>query len=206
MVGVTVFANDHTDRSIETWQIDAHVTNVLAGHLARRFDVRPVTFRPAAFMSGRMGEPTTQSGALALGNFVRTEVQPKGLDGYVVVTKARAPVGATNQVVDGIGLQRYSLSSITNLHVLYSITLVDGRTHQVIGSMPAFSSGESRSIGGPSQKVDPALWTEMLAAPNQIPRGQAHGMVLDLLNRSLPATLADLKLVDRVGPGVVVRP
>jgi len=206
MVGVTILGNDRKDWSIETWQIDEHVTNVLAGHLARRFDVRPVTFRPAAFISERKGEPTTQAGALALGNSVRAAVQPKGLDAYVVVTKARAPVGATGQVVEGVGLQRYSLSSITNLHVLYSITVVDGRTYQVIGSTPAFSAAESRSIGGPSQKVDPALWTEMLAAPNQDLRGQAHGMVLNLLNRSLPATLADLKLVDRGGPGGVARP
>jgi hypothetical protein len=74
-------------------------TTVMVGKvrtlLGRRFEVRPVTYRRAAFAKGSWG---------GIGAMVREGVTPAPVDAYVVITRGFSQLGATNQSVSGLGI------------------------------------------------------------------------------------------------------
>src|SRR5262249_18451024 len=125
-VGFTVFGNESQEIAIESWGIDELMTSKIRTVLAGRFDVRPVKYRRAAFVEA---ENRFAIGVEPLrGETVRAEVTPQGLDAYLIVTKASAPYGQSNQMLTGLGMvEGFKFGDpIVYEYAYYTISVVDG--------------------------------------------------------------------------------
>jgi hypothetical protein len=212
-IGWTVFGNDESTSPIESWGLDEHVIRTVTGALRQRYDVRALSYPRGAFAPDRIYFPNEGSifgeSRRPLGEVVRSEVQPQGLDAYVVITKGHSGFASTNQSVRGIGVVQSSglMRAGTFMHVLYWVTVLDGRDFKVIGDVRAPSlsarpaldylvSGSPPMIRGPFQATEQRYVVSRLEgmSPELLARLQED--VRRLLDRSLPGALRDVKLLD----------
>jgi hypothetical protein len=190
-VGFTVFGNESDEMAIDSWGIDDVMTAKIRVALTPRFDVRPVTYRRAAFanLENRLAIGVEQLRA----ETVRAEVSPQ-LDAYLIVTKASAPYNQTNQILTGLGIVE---GGEVYVYAFHSISLVDGHdwtlsrgTYATLQAEPNFL-GMPRSKGA-SRKLDKSWWpVSRDAASNQ----RLKGVIVELIDESLPGTLRKMQLV-----------
>ena len=137
-----------------------------------------------------------------LKKLVQTEVSPQGLDAYIVITKAKSNFGGGSRKVEGIGFLTYGtvLESYSQIHALYEIRVVDGKTFDVIEKMaapPLDDVGPVR-LAGPSRTIDESF------APgtgDPVQNEKLHGAIADLVARSLWSTLSDRHRAERRAEG-----
>jgi hypothetical protein len=81
------------------------------------------------------------------------------------------------------------------LHALYTITVVDGHTFRVIDkkSAPPTAEPELFRLAGPSREIEVTLLSTAKDDPGR--SDQLRTAVIDLIDRSLGATLQNLKSV-----------
>jgi hypothetical protein len=194
-LGVTVFGNDESEFPVDSWGIDDVMAGKVRTLLGRRFDVRPVTYRRAAF-----AKPNRDG----IGAMVRDAVTPAAVDAYVVVTRGTSRLGATNQFVNGLGLLEASggllYSNRHFVYALYAVSIIDAREFSskavTVGLMPGEALVDplrSTAMRGPHKQVDESWWpTARDAASNQ----RLKGAVVELIDQSLPNTLQQLQLVN----------
>jgi hypothetical protein len=187
-IGITVFGNDEKTAPVESWKIDESVVRRVSGLLGKRFSVRPVTCDRSAFRAADTFDK--------IGEIVRTQAAPQGLDAYVVVTRAGSQVGESNQYIRGVGVLHASslIADYVDIYALYLITVVDGRDFKPLGSMlaPAPENKFLPAIRGPHLDVDKSLWGNPAeAARNDKLRAALTG----LLESSLPRTLQRLQVI-----------
>jgi hypothetical protein len=194
-VGITVFGNEESEFPVDAWGIDDVMAGKVRTLLGRRFDVRPVTYRRAAF-----AKPTSGG----IGAMVREGITPAPVDVYVVITRATSKLGATNQFVSGLGMLETSggllYSNRHFVYALYAVSIID--THELsskavtVGLMPGEALVDplrSTVMRGPHRQVDQSWWpTAPTAAANQ----RLKGAVLELIDQSLPNTLQQLQLTN----------
>jgi hypothetical protein len=186
--------------SIESWGIDDLIVRRAGSLLSGRFQVKPVTYKRAAFAALERNNPVVMVNLLRkdrIKDLVRTEAAPQGLDVYVVITKGTSLYGSGGRYVGGIGIISHSalLKSYNQLHALYVVTVVDGHALGVLEKRPAapLDNTEIVRLGGPSRMVDDAfLPTATEAAENE----KLKAGVTDLIERSLTPTLESLRLFD----------
>jgi hypothetical protein len=206
--GLTGFENHDQSVSIEPWGIDDLIVSRAGALLSRRFQVQPVTYKRAAFAA--LERDTSIAGPIAVPIFVvnrmrddpikalvRTQVSPQGLDAYVLITKAKTKFGSRGHTITGIGvINRAALfDSHAQAHALYMIRVIDGHDFSVIDtkSAPPVDNIEIVRLAGPSRTVDDSLLpTADDAARNE----KLKAAIIDLIERSLPTTLQDLRLVN----------
>jgi len=192
--GLTGVDTNPRNVPITSWGLDDLVAQEVSRALSVRFQVQPVTYPRATFAT--TAESTMTAVNLVRGDpfkkLVQNEVSPKGLDAYIVITKARANFGGGNRKVEGVGLITYStvLESFDLLHALYEVRVVDGKTFDIIEKVAA----------GPS--VDASI--VRLPGPSLVINGSfdrrdenLRRAIQDLIMRSLPNTLSDLHLIDQ---------
>jgi hypothetical protein len=194
-VGVTVFGNDESEFPVDSWGIDDVMAGKVRTLLGQRFDVRPVTYRRAAFAKPNRG---------GIGAMVREGVTPAAVDAYVVVTHGGSRLGATNQSVSGLGMLEASggllYSNRHFVYALYAVSIIDAREFSSKAFTVSLMPGEalvdplrSTVIRGPHRQVDQSWWpTSPTAASNQ----RLKGAVLELIDQSLPNTLQQLQLAN----------
>jgi hypothetical protein len=200
--GLTGLADNEQRFSIEPWGIDDLIVARAGALLAPRFQVQPVTYPRAAFAARQRDAPIAAMNLLRddpIKELVRKEVSPQGLDAYVVITKATSKYGSRGRTVTGIGIINRGavFGSYVQLHTLYMITMIDGHELNGVGKRTAapLGSDEIVKLTGPSRQVDTSL---LPTASNAPASDQAlKAATIDLIERSLPATLQDLRLVDR---------
>jgi hypothetical protein len=186
--------------SIDPWGIDDLIVSRAGSQLSRRFEVRPVTYKRAAFAALERNNPVVMVNLLRkdkIKDLVRAEAVPQGLDAYVVITKGTSVYGSGGRSVGGIGMISHStlLSSYNQIHALYVVRVVDGHAFSLLEKRSAapLDNSEIVRLGGPSRMVDDTfLPTETGAAGNE----NLKEAVTDLIERSLPATLESLRLFD----------
>jgi hypothetical protein len=191
---LTGLGNGPRSVPIAAWGLDELIVQEVSTALSDRFQVTPVTYKRASFA-------TVQEAAITAVNLVRgdpfkklveTEVSPQGLDAYIVITKARAYFGGGNRRVDGVGLITYStvLEAYSQIHALYEIRVVDGKRFDVIEKFAAgpLDNASNVRLPGPSRLVDASF---------DVGDENLHRVIVDLVTRSLPITLADMHLVNR---------
>jgi hypothetical protein len=124
-------------------------------------------------------------------------VSPQGLDAYVVITKAKANFGAGGRRVEGIGLVSYGtlLESANQIHALYEIRVIDGKTFDVIEKRAAapLDTAQVARLAGPSQPADESFSP---GAGDPAQNEKLRKSITDLIERSLPTTLSDMHLAD----------
>ena len=192
--GLTPLNTPGQSVSIQSWRLDALVVQQATTLLSGRFHVQPVSYPRDAFAAIR-------ESPVAPVNFVRgdpfkallrTDVSPKGLDAYVVISRAKSKL-ASGRNVEGIGFAEYRtlLASYGLVHALYEVRVIDGKTFDVIEKRVASPLGNSETIRlqGPSQIVDGTL---------DDPAGieKLRAAIVDLITRSLPLTLGDMHLAN----------
>lgn len=187
-VGITVFGNEAQEMAIDSWRIDDIMTAKLRAALARRLDaqVRLVSYRRAAFAN--------LTSSSSIGEWVRTEVSPHGLDSYLIVHKRSAPYGRTNQTLLGLGMVEGQtvFGPQTFAHAYYALSMVDGRTFSVSG--PTFGrmpdGQEAFGLRGVTRRVEPSWWpTSLDDAANQ----RLKDVLVELFDRSIPRTLLEMQ-------------
>ncbi len=194
-LGITVFGNDESEFPVDAWGVDDVMAGKVRGLLGRRFDVRPVTYRRAAFAKGSWG---------GIGALVREGVTPAPVDAYVVITRGFNQLGATNQSVSGLGILETSGGLLHSdrvfVYALYAVSIIDAREFSSKAITGALMPGEaavdplrSTVMRGPHRQVDQSWWpTSPTAAANQ----RLKGAVLELIDQSLPNTLQQLQLTN----------
>ena len=191
--GLTGFDNSPRTIPIASWGLDDLIVQDVASALSSRFQVQPVTYTRARFAA-------VQESAIPAVNLVRSdpfkklvesEVSPQGLDAYIVVTKAKANFGGGNRKVEGVGLITYStvLESYSQIHALYEIRVLDGKTFDVIEKFVAgpLDNASDVRLPGPASLID----ANFDARDENLRRA-----VVDLITRSLPITLSDMHLLN----------
>jgi hypothetical protein len=199
--GLTGFENSTRTFSIEAWGLDDLIVQRAGALLGRRLQVQPVTYRRAAFAAVEREAPLPAANLLRddpIKELVRTEVSPQGLDAYVVVTKATSRYGSRARTVAGVGMINHDalFDSYHEIHALYVVRVIDGHDFNVIDKRSAapLSSSEIVRLEGPSRMVDGELQPAESGTPAN---DRLKAAIIDLLERSLPATLQDLRLIDR---------
>ncbi|MCP3446081.1 hypothetical protein [Bradyrhizobium sp. CCGUVB14] len=192
--GLTGLNNSPRSIPIASWGLDDLIAQEVAKALSGRFQVQPVTYPRATFA-------TTQESTIGAVNLVRgdpfkklveTEVSPRGLDAYIIITKAKASFGGGNRKVEGVGLITYStvLESFDLVHALYEVRVVDGKTFDVIEKLAAGPQDGASSVRlpGPSLMIDAGFDTR---------DENLRRTIVDLITRSLPNTLNDMHLINQ---------
>jgi hypothetical protein len=182
--GLTGLDNSGRSFPIEPWGLDDLIVRQATAALSGRFQVTPVSYPRTTFAA--VNESPIKPLELVRGDpfekLVQTEVTPQGLDAYVVITKAKMNFGGGSRQVEGVGLITYKtvLETYSQVHALYEIRVVDGKTFDVIEKMVAqpIDNVTNIKLAGPSLPVD----------------GNLHRAVVDLIVRSLPNLLRDMHL------------
>jgi hypothetical protein len=198
--GLTGPGNGKKAYSIESWGIDDLIVSRAGAILSRRYQVRPVIYKRAAFAALERKNPLVIVDLLRkdkIKELVRSEAALQGLDAYVVITKGTSIYGNGARSVEGIGIIHNSalLGSYNQVHALYVVRVFDGRTFTMLDQWSAspLDSTEIVRLRGPSRTVDDTLLPAgMQPAENE----KLKAAVTDLIERSLPATLETLRLVD----------
>jgi hypothetical protein len=101
--------------------------------LGQRFQLQVVTYRRELFSSPERHSSIPGVDLVreeSLKELVRSHVSPKGLDAYVVITKATLKFGTRGVPLSGIGLIKHTglLDSSAVVHALYVIHVIDRHT------------------------------------------------------------------------------
>jgi hypothetical protein len=168
--------------------------------LGRRFEVRPLAYRREAFAAPGDRSPIAPLNLMredGLKALLRTEMSSQPLDAYIVIVKAGSTIGPGNRTVEGIGAVEYDaiFGSHEQLHALYEIKVIDGHSFDVIEARTAapLDKTDLTKLAGPSQEVEKRL---MPSADAAAPDDALRQATADMIGRSLPLTLRDLRLTD----------
>jgi hypothetical protein len=193
--GLTGLDNSIRSFPIGPWSLDDLIVQQATVALNGRFQVMPVSYPRTTFAA--VNESPIKPLDFVRGDpfkkLVQTEVTPQGLDAYVVITKARTNFGGGSRKVEGVGLITYKtvLETYSQIHALYEIRVVDGKTFDVIEKMVAqpIDNGMNVKLAGPSLAFD-----ESFSATSDARDESLHRAVVDLIVRSLPTILRDMHL------------
>jgi hypothetical protein len=197
--GLTGLDNRSQSYPIETWGLDDLIVKQATAALSERFQVQPVSYKRAAFATLEKDSPLTPVNLLRdpFKNLVQTEVSPQGLDAYVVITKARANFGDGGRRVEGIGFvtQGALMDSSSQIHALYEIRVIDGKTFDVIEkrAAPPLANAQAAKLAGPSRPVDQSFSP---GAGDPARNENLRRAITDLIVPSLSTTLSDMHLAD----------
>jgi hypothetical protein len=194
--GLTGFKNSSRSFPIGPWGLDDLIVQQATVTLSGRFQVLPVSYPRTTFAA--VSESPIKPFDLVRGDpfkkLVQTEVTPQGLDAYVVITKARMNFGGGSQKVEGVGLITYKtmLETYSQIHALYEIRVVDGKTFDVIEKMVAqpIDNVTNVKLAGPSLSVGDSF----SFTTSDVRDEKLHRAVVDLIVRSLPILLSDMHL------------
>jgi hypothetical protein len=184
--GLTGLNNRSQSFPIASWGLDDLIVQQATTALNGRFQVQPVRYNRAAFTAIK-DSPVTPVNLVRGDPFkklVQTEASPQGLDAYIVITKAKS------NLTYGTVMESYN-----QVHVLYEIRVVDGKTFEVIEKMtaPPLDDGGQITIAGPSRRIDEISPADTVnPAENQ----RLRAAIADLVARSLSTTLSDMHLAD----------
>jgi hypothetical protein len=186
--------------SIESWGIDDLIVSRAGALLSRRFQVRPVIYKRAAFAAIERNNPIVVVNLLRrdkIKDLVRSEAALQGLDAYVVITKGMSIYGNGGRSIEGVGIIHHSalLNSYNQIHALYVVRVIDGHTFNMVNKWSAapLDATEIATLQGPSQTVDDDF---LPAGVKPAENEKLRATVIDLIERSLPATLENLRLFD----------
>jgi hypothetical protein len=201
IAGLTGTESSPQTFSIEAWGLDDLIVSRVGAMLSRGFQLQAVSYRRAAFVAIERDSPVPLATRLRddpIKKLVRAEVSPQGLDAYVIVSKATSRYGGRASPVAGVGMISYRavFDSYHEIHALYAMTIIDGHDFSVIDKRSAapVNNTEIVRLEGPSRMVDASLQP---TANKMLPNDKLKSAIIDLIERSLPATLQDLRLVDR---------
>jgi hypothetical protein len=194
--GLTGLDNSIRSVPIGRWGLDDLIVQQATVVLNGRFQVMPVSYPRTTFAA--VNESPIKPLEFVRGDpfkkLVQTEVTPQGLDAYVVITKTRMNFGAGSRKVEGVGLVTYKtvLETYSQIHALYEIRVVDGKTFDVIAKMVAQPTDNLTNVkmAGPSQPFDGGFSSSTSDTQDE----NLHRAVVDLIVRSLPSTLRDMHL------------
>jgi hypothetical protein len=197
--GLAGLNNSSQSFPIGSWGLDDLIVQQATTALSGRFQVQPVSYNRAAFAAIKDSPvaPINLARGDPFKKLVRTEVSPQGLDAYIVITKAKSNFGSGGRKVEGIGFITYGtvMESYNQVHALYEIRVVDGKTFDVVEKMtapPLDDAGPVR-IAGPSRTIDESFSP---SSGDPARNEKLHGAIADLIVRSLPSTLSDMHLAD----------
>ncbi|RZN07088.1 hypothetical protein CWO91_28675 [Bradyrhizobium genosp. SA-3] len=192
--GLTGLGNTGQNVPISAWGLDEMIVQQATRLLSGRFRVQPVNYRRAAFAAIRDSAvaPVNLLRSDPFKELVRSDVNPQGLDAYIVITRAKSKLG-NGRAVEGIGFAEYRtlLANYGLIHALYEIRVIEGKSFDVIekrAAAPLDNTGTMR-IAGPSGAID-----DTFDGPASSERLRAA--IADLITRSLPVTLGDMHLID----------
>jgi len=193
--GLTGLDNSSRSVSIAAWALDDFFAQQATSLLSSRFQVTPVSYSRATFAA--INESPLRPVDLIRGDrfkkLVETEVTPQGLDAFVVITRARSDLGAGGRKLEGIGLVTYSTmtESYSAIHALYEIRVVDGKTFDIVEKLAAgpVDNLTDLRLAGPGRLFDEGIPVDSAETSESM-----HRAVVDLISRSLPATLEDMHL------------
>jgi len=196
--GLTGLDNRSQSFPIGSWGLDDLIVQQVTAALNGRFEVQAVGYQRAAFAAVK-DSPVAPVNLIRSDPFkklVQTDVSPQGLDAYIVITKAKSNFGGGARKVEGIGFVTYGtmMESYNQVHALYEIRVLDGKTFDVIEKMaaPPLDDVGAVKIAGPSRMVDESFSLNGNPAQNE----KLHAAITDLVARSLSSTLSDMHLAD----------
>ena len=198
--GLTGLDNHSQSFPIQSWGLDEMIVKQATAALSGRFQVQPVSYKRAAFATVEKDSPLKPVNLVRGDPFkklVQNEVTPQGLDAYVVITKAKANFGVGGRQVEGIGYVSHSalLDTANQIHALYEIRVIDGKTFDVIEkrAAPPLDNAQAAKLAGPSRSVDESFSP---GAGDPARNENLRKSITELIERSLPTTLSDMHLAD----------
>jgi hypothetical protein len=196
--GLTGLDNRSQSFPIGSWGLDDLIVQQVTETLNGRFQVQPVSYTRHGFAAVKdsVVTPANVIRGDPFKKLVQTEVSPQGLDAYIIITKAKSNFGGGARKVEGIGFVTYGtmMESYNQVHALYEIRVLDGKTFDVIEKMaaPPLDDVGAVKIAGPSRMVDESFSLNGNPAQNE----KLHAAITDLVARSLSSTLSDMHLAD----------
>jgi hypothetical protein len=203
--GLTGFKDNEQSFPIEPWGVDDLIVSRASERLSRHFSVQPVTYKRAAFAELEQDHPfgvlnvlnPLLRGDARIADLVRANATPQGLDAYVVVTKAQSPHGSRGRKVTGIGIISNAalLNTYTQVHALYVVRVIDGHSFKMIDKRSAvpLNNTDMVRLAGPTRLADD---TFVPTIGGVIENEKLKAAVIDLVERTLPTTLEQLRLAD----------
>ena len=191
-IGMTVFGDEGAAVPIEPWAMDDYVVDDLGSALAKRYEVKSVTYKKADFLSVASRQD--------LGETVRKSVSPQSLDAYIVVSKANERWGLRGETMAGLGfVQGPSMSArLYYIHAIYTLTVIDGRDFKVIASAyPKQPGGDGvTEVAWPHREVGSSWWVANPRAMTERQRQRLQDALKSLIASTGPNTLRAMKLID----------
>ncbi len=199
-VGFTVFTNRANKANVD-WQIDRHFKQRTQAELGSRFQFREIAYNPATIRQ----EPMSIFGADPAIALVRSVARPGVADAILYYGPARFDdtLGGSNQSVEGLGLYARSAfgfgTRTTVAFTAWRAVLFDGSTLQPIGEaralFPTQMSFPMMTFRSRIPHVDsPIPVRERYEDMSGGERSMAQDMIFNLVGRTMPEVLTDLKL------------
>jgi len=198
--GVTVLSDNSSTGSIPEWNLDEFAREAAGELLAQRYAVLKVNYDPSPFIQ----EAADRRGTNRVGEIVRGTANGNGPDAYLVLQAVwqRNPVNPTGRGdFRGVGLYSHSTiigTQVVSIYADYYVSVVDGRTFQVVAESPAVVERDDLMIkerSPPAKRVEGSWWADTIDALTVQQKAQLSDAYRQVIRQSLPVTLRDMKLI-----------
>lgn len=185
--------------SIDDWQIDQHVVELLSRELASRFSVVPVSYDRGAFAQQDIGPFT----------FHPPPVHPliaklsAPVDAYLVVSKRLDQLSwQYGNDLGGLNIQRDRLlfrGDRTGVVLLIEIELIDARRNSRLAECQIDEAPSAR-IADTTDTFDPSLWPDAAHKLSVDQSNALHAQVISVLHPALRNCLTKMGLAGSMAP------
>jgi len=192
--GPLKFLDKYTRTSVTAWALDDLVVSRVRA-AAPGISVRRIPYTLEELRSGgrQKQNPWFYRPEADVRGFVQFLAPKIRCDRYVVVHRH----GGTQREY-GIGISQYPYGGPVHLFAMMLIRIYDGRTFELIKEAPALMTEDTyiermthNFLGGPSMKLDPAMFPEKAAevVNNPVLREGVRTMLTKSLDKTLPSLL-----------------
>jgi hypothetical protein len=185
-VGITVFGNERSERSLEQWNIDSEYETQLQEAASKALNAEAIAVGPPRSRFLEINNPAFGSpgpNITAVKNKLAETCSNERLDAIVVASKRRSGdiYGGTNQFISGAGI--YSRGGRSLLHMMADVTLFDCKSSAALATRWTIPSVQIEELvarqpmarWSPTQEQD--IRTKLVALPAENWRDAIHNML-----------------------------
>lgn len=182
--GVTAFGNGLQEVPIKDWGIDDWIVSTITQNLSGRFQIKTVPIDRQIFVNCDVYDGCASK-------LPRTDT----VDAYVIVTRYWSQ-GLGGQNLQGIGIYFNSVpfsDYMCTVHAIYIVQIISAKTGKIIDFGRSILNGKFGEYP-PIQKMDGSDWKNKWDALSDDQKAQFKGIVLKLVQDSLPNALEKANL------------
>ena len=190
------FGNVYDQAIVTQWGIDGRIVATAAESLRGRYEIVPVSYKPADFQYDKLAAPLALWGGMPIGEAIRTltklqaSSQPGASGALPEVDAYVAIVPANNEYINVAGFDMFRQALVIgddlyHLNVVGWVVVVDGHRFETL-AVADIATGRA---------IDKSLWADSFASLTPAQQSQLAAIASRLVDENLPYALQKVKLI-----------